>query len=385
MIKKITAAALCAVMIISGSICVFATEDAENTGGADSAAGSALPILISARTASFKDVPSGSWFEEAVKYVTEKGLFSGTSADTFSPNVNMSRGMFVTVLGRTAGAAVTDTNTGFSDVSADKYYAPYIKWAADNGIVTGVGNGKFAPDADVDREQMCAIIIRYLRDYKKIDLSQYETGSADFSDAAAISAWALSDVNTAQQLGFVQGSLVSGAVVFNPKGKTTRAAAAAVFMRLDQSMEKLEKGELLTPEIVSPGGSAGGAGGSAADKNYTEEEIQEEALVAAILQNMSDGYKDSAYANTVSKPVKESMDLLMSTINKALAARKSGVFMSSDYIKQNYGKEIEQFREMYHELTEDEFNQMQNLAIRLETEANIYIVLDYFGVKQADL
>lgn len=378
MIKKITAAVLCAVMIVSGSMCVFATESAENTGATDSAAGSALSILISARTVSFKDVPSGSWFQEAVKYVTEKGLFSGTSADTFSPNVNMSRGMFVTVLGRASGAAVTDNNTEFRDVSAYQYYAPYIKWAADNGIVTGVGNGKFAPDADVDREQMCAIIIRYLRDYKKIDLSQYETGTTDFSDAAAISAWALSDVNTAQQLGFVQGSLVSGAVVFNPKGKTTRAAAAAVFMRLDQSMEKFEKGETLTPEIVSPGGSA-------ADKNYTEEEIQEEALVAAILQNMSDGYKDSAYVNTVSKPVRESMDLLMSTINKALAARKSGVFMSSDYIKQNYGKEIEQFREMYHELTEDEFNQMQNLAIRLETEANIYIVLDYFGVKQADL
>lgn len=385
MIKKITAAALCAVMIISGSTGVFATEGAENTGGADSAAGSALPILISARTASFKDVPSGSWFEEAVKYVTEKGLFSGTGADTFSPNVNMSRGMFVTVLGRAAGAAVTDTNTGFSDVSADKYYAPYIKWAADNGIVTGVGNGKFAPDADVDREQMCAIIIRYLRDYKKIDLLQYETGSADFSDAAAISAWALSDVNTAQQLGFVQGSLVSGAVVFNPKGKTTRAAAAAVFMRLDQSMEKLEKGELLTPEIVSPGGSAGGAGGSAADKNYTEEEIQEEKEVAGYLKNISSNYKKSIYSEKVSDSVKESMELLINTIDKVLADRASGKFVSSEYVRTAYAKEVQQFKEMYISFNDSENTQIQNWVIELETEAHIYVVLDYFGVKQADL
>lgn len=380
--KRITAAALCAAMMVSGSACVYAADGAAYD---SSAAVSVQSGSVYALSASFKDVPAGSWFETAVKYVTEKGLFSGTGTDTFSPNVNMSRGMFVTVLGRASGAAVTDTNTGFSDVSAYQYYAPYIKWAADNGIVTGVGNGKFAPDADVDREQMCAIIIRYLRDYKKIDLSQYETGTTDFSDAAAISAWALSDVNTAQQLGFVQGSLVSGAVVFNPKGKTTRAAAAAVFMRLDQSMEKLEKGELLTPEIVSPGGSAGGAGGSAADKNYTAEEIQEEQEVAGYLKNISSNYKKSIYSEKVSDSVKESMELLINTIDKVLADRESGKFVSSEYVRTAYVKEVQQFKEMYRSFDDSENTQIQNWVIELETEAHIYVVLDYFGVKQADL
>lgn len=379
--KRITAAALCAAMIVSGSACVYAADGAAYD---SSAAVSAKSGSVYALSASFKDVPAGSWFEPAVKYVTEKGLFSGTGADTFSPNVNMSRGMFVTVLGRAAGAVVTDTNTGFADVSADKYYAPYIKWAADNGIVTGVGNGKFVPDADVDREQMCSIIVRYLRDYKKIGLSKYETGSADFSDVSAISAWALADVNTAQKLGFVQGSQVGGAVVFDPKGKTTRAAAAAVFMRLDQSMEKLQKGEVLTPENGTAGGSAGGAAGKD-DNNYTEEQIQEEKEVAVYLSNISSNYEKSIYVTKVSKNVKDSMDLLINTINKVLADRQGGKFVSSEYVKTVYAKEVSQFRDMYKSLTESENNEIQNLVIELETEAHIYVVLDYFGVKQADL
>lgn len=379
--KRITAAALCAAMMVSGSACVYAADGAAYD---SSAAVSAQSGSVYALAASFKDVPAGSWFEPAVKYVTEKGLFSGTGNDMFSPNVNMSRGMFVTVLGRAAGAVVTDTNTGFADVSADKYYAPYIKWAADNGIVTGVGNGKFAPDADVDREQMCAIIVRYLRDYKKIDLSKYETGSADFSDVSAISTWALADVNTAQKLGFVQGSQVGGAVVFDPKGKTTRAAAAAVFMRLDQSMEKLQKGEVLTPESGAAGGSAGGAAGKD-DNNYTEEQIQEEKEVAVYLSNISSNYEKSVYVTKVSKNVKDSMDLLINTINKVLADRQGGKFISSEYVKTAYAKEVSQFRDMYKSLTESENNEIQNLVIELETEAHIYVVLDYFGVKQADL
>ncbi len=382
MLKRLISTALCAAMIASGGVCAMAAD------------GSSTAALA----ASFSDVAAGSWYESAVSYVNEKGLFSGTGSDTFSPNVNMSRGMFVTVLGRAAGVSATDAASGFSDVDAGKYYAPYIKWAADNKIVTGVGGGKFSPEADVDREQMCAIIVRYLRDYKKLDLSAYTTGSVDFSDASSISSWALADVNTAQKLGFVQGSYVNGKLVFNPKGKTTRAAAAAVFQRFDQNVSKIEKGEVVTPEPVTPpntenGGSAGGSGSAGGgggavtpDKDkHTAEEIAEEKEVAGYLQNMSTNYKSSAYATTVAKPVKEAMDLLINTIDKILAQRQNGVFISSEYIKTNYSAEIEEFRTKYHALTSDQLNQMQNLAIRIETEAHIYYVLDYFGVKQADI
>ena len=384
MLKRLISTALCAAMIASGGVCAMAADGSSTAASA----------------ASFSDVAAGSWYESAVSYVNEKGLFSGTGSDTFSPNVNMSRGMFVTVLGRAAGVSATDAASGFSDVDAGKYYAPYIKWAADNKIVTGVGGGKFSPEADVDREQMCAIIVRYLRDYKKLDLSAYTTGSVDFSDASSISSWALADVNTAQKLGFVQGSYVNGKLVFNPKGKTTRAAAAAVFQRFDQNVSKIEKGEAVTPEPVTPpntenGGSAGGSGSAGGgggavtpdkDKDkHTAEEIAEEKEVAGYLQNMSANYKSSAYATTVAKPVKEAMDLLINTIDKILAQRQNGVFISSEYIKTNYSAEIEEFRTKYHELTSDQLNQMQNLAIRIETEAHIYYVLDYFGVKQADI
>lgn len=362
-------------MIASGSVCAMAAD-----GGSDSAA-----------AASFKDVPAGVWYESAVSYVNSKGLFSGTGTDMFSPNVNMSRGMFVTVLGRAAGVSASDVGTGFSDVDQRKYYAPYIKWAADNNIVTGTGSGKFSPDADVDREQMCAIILRYLRDYKKLDLSAYTSGSASFSDASAISPWALADVNAAQRIGVVQGSQLGNDFIFNPKGKTTRAAAAVVFQRLDQSMEKLEKGEAIepvTPTTPSNGGAAGGGGGTVVtpDKDkHTDEEIAEEKQVAGYLQNMSANYKTSKYVNTVSNNVKDCMDLLINTIDKILVQRANGAFVSSEYIKQNYGTEINQFRDKYHSLTSDEVNKMENLALELESRANIYYVMDYFGIKQADL
>ena len=367
-------------MIVSGSVCAMAAD------------GSGTVVA-----ASFGDVPAGIWYESAVNYVNSKGLFSGTGTDTFSPNVNMSRGMFVTVLSRASGVEATDTASGFRDVSESRYYAPYIKWAADNKIVTGTGDGKFAPDADVDREQMCAIIVRYLRDYKKIDLSAYTTGGADFSDASEISSWALADVNTAQKLGFVQGSYVNGKLVFDPKGKTTRAAAAAVFQRLDQNMSKLENGEVVTPDPVTPpsdnnavnagGGSAVGGGGTVKPDsgNHTEEEIAEEKQVAGYLQNISGNYKKSIYVTKVDAPVKEAMDFLVNTMNKVLTDRNSGAFASSEYIKKNYGTEIEKFRTMYDSLTDEQVNQMENLVIELESKDHIYYVLDYFGVKRVEL
>ena len=86
MLKRLISTALCAAMIASGGVCAMAADGSSTAASA----------------ASFSDVAAGSWYESAVSYVNEKGLFSGTGSDTFSPNVNMSRGMFVTVLGRAA-------------------------------------------------------------------------------------------------------------------------------------------------------------------------------------------------------------------------------------------------------------------------------------------
>jgi heme-binding NEAT domain protein len=106
----------------------------------------------------------GHWAESVIEYVVSKGLFNGTDAGVFSPDLQMTRGMFVTILGR---AAKIDgekyTAAVFNDVEQSMYYAPHVAWAAENGLVNGVGGNSFAPEDDVTREQMAVILYNYAR------------------------------------------------------------------------------------------------------------------------------------------------------------------------------------------------------------------------------
>lgn len=102
------------------------------------------------------------WAKDAISFVVEKGFFNGTSDTTFSPDTPMTRGMFVTILGRMHGVDTAKYRTvSFTDVDAAQYYAPYVEWAIENGIVKGVGGNRFAPDSAVTREQAAAILANY--------------------------------------------------------------------------------------------------------------------------------------------------------------------------------------------------------------------------------
>ena len=112
----------------------------------------------------FTDVDSGDWFYTHVDYVAENGLLNGTSQTTFGPEVSMTRGMFVTVLGNMTGI---DTGlypgTRFDDVPASEYYASRINWATENGIVSGLGGRKFGPENSVTREQAATMLYNYAK------------------------------------------------------------------------------------------------------------------------------------------------------------------------------------------------------------------------------
>ena len=95
----------------------------------------------------FTDVPSGSWYYNAVTYAYENNLFNGTSATTFSPELSMSRAMLVTVLYRLHGSPEVSGATPFADVPAGEYYTRPVLWANENGIVTGITATTFAPDS----------------------------------------------------------------------------------------------------------------------------------------------------------------------------------------------------------------------------------------------
>ena len=174
----------------------------------------------------FNDI-TGHWAADNIIFVASRGLLSGTSDTTFSPNTGMTRGMFVTALGRLAGINPDSYQTGkFTDVKADAYYAPYVNWAAQNGIVEGVTATTFAPDTNINRERMAVIMANYA---KKLGYDLPQTLKAvTFADNANISSWAKNAVRAMQQAGILAGK---NGNKFDPKGTATRAEAATVLRR----------------------------------------------------------------------------------------------------------------------------------------------------------
>ena len=174
----------------------------------------------------FTDI-TGHWAADNILFVASRGLLSGTSDTTFSPNTGMTRGMFVTALGRLAGINPDSYKTGkFTDVKADAYYAPYVNWAAQTGIVEGVTAITFAPDTNINREQMAVIMANYA---KKLGYDLPRTLKAvTFADNANISSWAKDAVRAMQQAGILAGK---NGNKFDPKGTATRAEVATVLRR----------------------------------------------------------------------------------------------------------------------------------------------------------
>ena len=167
------------------------------------------------------------WAADNILFAASRGLLSGTSDTTFSPNTGMTRGMFATALGRLAGINPDSYKTGkFTDVKADAYYAPYVNWAAQNGIVEGVTATTFAPDTNINREQMAVIMANYA---KKLGYDLPKTLQAvTFADNAQISSWAKNAVRAMQQAGILAGK---NGNKFDPKGTATRAEVATVLRR----------------------------------------------------------------------------------------------------------------------------------------------------------
>lgn len=175
--------------------------------------------------ASFADVPQNAWYREAVDFVSDKGYLSGTSADEFSPNKDMTRGMFVTALGRMSGENIPVRGSGsFSDVDSEAWYSGSVDWAEENGIVSGMGNGRFEPNGSITREQMAAVLYRYDM-YSGSKVSIYEdVGLDSFSDSSNISSYAKEAMAWACGAGIISGS--EGRLL--PKEYADRAQTAQV-------------------------------------------------------------------------------------------------------------------------------------------------------------
>ena len=176
----------------------------------------------------FSDVQKSDWFYEPMKFVYSNGLMKGVSDNEFDPNGAASRAMLVTVLYRMEKEPQAQASP-FSDIAGGSYYEKAVAWANANGIVKGVSDAEFAPDESITREQMAAMIYRYAA-YKKMDLSAGEsTNILSYADYSDISDYAVSAMRYAAGSGIINGMTAD---TLSPKGISTRAQAAAVFMRV---------------------------------------------------------------------------------------------------------------------------------------------------------
>jgi len=167
------------------------------------------------------------WAKQDIGFVVRQGLFRGTSGTTFSPDMAMTRGMFVTVLGRMAKADASGYKESiFTDVRSDAYYTGYIEWARLNSIIKGTGNGMFAPDKSITREEMAVIIQNYATAHG-FTLPEVNEERA-FADSDKTSAYAKEAVQGIQMAGIISGK---GGNLFDPRGEATRAEVSAVLRR----------------------------------------------------------------------------------------------------------------------------------------------------------
>ncbi len=184
--------------------------------------------IFAAGATGYPDVKESRWSYADVAYVSEKGLMNGVDGGKFDPAGKITRGMVVTVLYRYEGSPVTLYSSMFSDVKEGKWFTDAVLWAGRNDIVNGVGGGKFAPNDNVTREQLAAIIYRFA-DYKKIDTDKKSdiTGYEDYKKIHDYAREALAWTNEA---GLIKGVTDT---TLNPRGTATREQFAAIIHRFD--------------------------------------------------------------------------------------------------------------------------------------------------------
>jgi len=176
----------------------------------------------------FEDLDVNAWYHPDVDYVLENGLMRGVADAAFAPDENLTRAMFVTVLYRLENEPATNRSIPFVDLNMGAYYANAVVWAQQNGIVKGVSETEFAPEENITREQIAAIIHRYAKG-KRYDVSVGEnTNILSYDDFDSISEYAIAAMQYAVGSGLLTGRTASK---LNPKNHATRAEIAASLHR----------------------------------------------------------------------------------------------------------------------------------------------------------
>ena len=190
---------------------------------ADCAMGDDCPLC------GFGDLDSGAWYHDGVHYCLEKGLMQGFADGLFRPDGETTRAQLAMILWRLEGSPAVETAPEFDDVDPDAWYIGAVRWASAEGVVRGFGDGRFAPDEAVTREQMAAILCRCAARLGH-DVSA-DGDLSGFADAASVSAYAVPALEWARATGLVEGIEQDGALRLAPGDPTTRAQMATLLLR----------------------------------------------------------------------------------------------------------------------------------------------------------
>ena len=172
----------------------------------------------------FLDVTPNAWYKDAIQYAYDNGLMTGVSDTEFAPEATTTRAMIVSILARLKGVTTAQA-AGFADVDDNEWYATAVNWAAANGVVNGYEDNTFQPNTAITREQLAAILMNYAA-YKGEDVSN-RADLTSYTDQP--STWA----QEAMQWAVAEG-LISGVTndQLQPQGNATRAQVAAILQRL---------------------------------------------------------------------------------------------------------------------------------------------------------
>lgn len=178
----------------------------------------------------FTDIPANAWYLDELSYAVEHGYISGTSANTFSPDAQVTRAQFVTILGRMLNVDTSlYTSSKFDDVDVSSWYGPYVSWASEMGYVNGYSSSEFGPGNSITVEQMGVIISNYISK-SGVVLAPSSTFSG-YADEASISRWAQDSMEVMAKYDLLP---VNEAGNVRPTSPVIRSEAAVALVRLSK-------------------------------------------------------------------------------------------------------------------------------------------------------
>ena len=189
-------------------------------------------------SAGFTDVPGeGNWAHAGIDYCVANGLMSGVGSGRFAPKMTTTRAQIVQILYNLEGEPNVSGTMPFTDLTQN-WYKDAVLWAYQTGVVSGTSATTFAPDLPVTREQIAVILMGYAEKVLGVTRTWTPADLSTFPDAGSVSGWAKDALADAVALGLISGASNGGQTLLEPQGSATREQVATILMEFCKNVKK---------------------------------------------------------------------------------------------------------------------------------------------------